>query len=194
MAYGKDGYPTEYANKVGHIRLIEDPMIQGLIEAFENHQSPSAEFAEQPTGQIGIDGECAIDQVVTVDGGHQTVPNVVRPNRQVGFIQVASQLIKTDTIEYLRQHSMADPRRVRGMLNMFTHHTCAVLPIIGVKISGMSVRRSIREAIHRFVSHYELCTLHWHILFTGNGKKYRKNHRQWIVLNVAYSLVYHATR
>ena len=156
MAYGKDGYPTEYANKVGHVRLIQDPMIQSLIEAFEDHQTPIDESVQQPTGQIDIDGECPIKQIITVDGGHQAVPNKIRPERQVGFIQVASQLIKTDTIEYLREHSMADPRHVRAMLSGFTHHTFAALPLIGVHIPGLSVRRSIRETIHRFLSHYEL--------------------------------------
>ena len=40
MAYTKDGYPTELANKVGHIKLIQDPMIQRMIESFEDWRSP----------------------------------------------------------------------------------------------------------------------------------------------------------
>ena len=156
MAYGKDGYPTEYANKVGHVRLIQDTLIQSLIEAFEDHQTPTDEVIHQPTGRINIDGECPIEQVITVDGGHQVVPNIVRPERQVGFIQIASQLIKTETIEYLEEHSMTDPRQVREMLSRFTHHVLAALPMIGVHIPGFSVRKSIRETIHRFLSHYQL--------------------------------------
>ena len=156
MAYGKDGYPTEYANKVGHVRLIKDSMIQSLIEAFEDHQTPTDEVIHQPTGQINIDGECPIEQVITIDGGHQAVPNIVRPERQVGFIQIASQLIKIETIENLREHSMTDPRQVREMLSHFTHHVLAALPMTGVHIPGLSVRESIREAIHRFLNHYQL--------------------------------------
>ena len=156
MAYGKDGYPTEYANKVGHVRLIQDPMIQRLIEAFEDYQTPTDELVQQPTGQIDIDGECPIEQVITVDGGHQPVPNIIRPERQVGFIQVASQLLKTETFEYLKEHSMADPRQVREMLSRFTHHIFAALPLIGVHIPGLSVRESIREVIHGFLRHYQL--------------------------------------
>ncbi len=156
MAYEKDGYPTELANKVGHVKLIQDPMIQRMVEAFEDVRPLTAGIYPPPTGRISLDGECAIDQVITVDGGHQAVPNVVRPERQVGFVQVAVQMVKMDTIEYLRQNPMTDPREVQGRLSRYTHHILAVLPIVGVRIPGLSVRQSLREAIHRFAVHYEL--------------------------------------
>ena len=94
--------------------------------------------------------------VITVDGGHQAVPNIVRPQRQVGFVQVAAQLIKMETIEYMKLHPMADPREIRGMLSQYTYHMLATLPLAGVHVPGLSVRESIREAVHRFISHYEL--------------------------------------
>lgn len=156
MAYEKDGYPVELANKVGHIKLIQDPTIQRMVEAFEDTNPPPAGTYPPPTGRVSLDGECPIDQVITVDGGHQAVPNIVRPERQVGFVQVAVQMVKMETIEYLRQNPMADPREVQQMLGQYTHHILAVLPVVGVHIPGLSVRQSLREAIHRFVMHYEL--------------------------------------
>jgi hypothetical protein len=51
---------------------------------------------------------------------------------------------------------MTDPRQVRSMLGQFTHHILAALPISGVHIAGRTVRQSVRAAIHRFLSHYEL--------------------------------------
>ncbi len=156
MAYAKDGYPTELANKVGHIKLIQDPMIQRMIEAFEDHREPADEVVPAPTGTVAMDGECPIEQVITVDGGNQAVPNVARPERQVGFVQVAAQMVRIETIDELRAHPMTDPRQVRPILGRFTHHTLAALPLTGVHIAGLTVRQSIREAVHRYLSHYEL--------------------------------------
>jgi hypothetical protein len=156
MAYEKDGYPTELANKVGHIKLIQDPMIQRLIESFEDHRPLASEVLPALTGTVELESDCPIQQVITVDGGHQSVPNVARPERQVGFIQIAAQMVKLDTIDHLRSNPMTDPREVRPMLGRFTHHTLVALPLTGVHIPGLTVRQSIREAVHRFLGHYEL--------------------------------------
>lgn len=156
MAYGKDGYPTELANKVGHVKLIQDPMIQRMIESFEDSRpSPSGTYPN-PTGCVELSGDCPIKRVVTIDGGHQAVPNLIRPERQAGFVQIAVQLVKMETVEYLRDHPMADPRDVQGIFNKFTHHIHAVVPLTGMNIPGLTVRDSIREVVHRFVKHYEL--------------------------------------
>lgn len=156
MGYAKDGYPTELANKVGHIKLIQDPMIQRMIESFQDHRPAAPSVILAPTGRVDQEGDCPIQQVITVDGGHQAVPNVARPERQVGFIQIASQMVKMETIEQLRDHPMTDPRRVRPILGRFTHHTLAALPLTGIHIPGQTVRQSIREAVHRFMAHYQL--------------------------------------
>jgi hypothetical protein len=156
VAYAKDGYPTELANKVGHIKLIQDPMIQRMIECFEDYRPTPAGMIPTATGNIEPDGQCPIRQVITVDGGHQAVPNIARPERQVGFVQIAAQMVQMQTIEHLRAHPMTDPRDVRSMLGRFTHHTLAALPLSGVHIPGLTVRQSLRETIHRFLSHYQL--------------------------------------
>ena len=44
MAYSSKGYPTELANKVGHIKLIEDPLIKNLIREFEETQRRAVAF------------------------------------------------------------------------------------------------------------------------------------------------------
>jgi hypothetical protein len=156
MAYAKDGYPTELANKVGHVKLIQDPMIQSLIEAFEDWTPPDKGLMPAITGNLDLNVDCPITQVITVDGGHQAVPNIARPERQVGFVQVAAQLIKMDTIEFLRANRMVDPREVRGSLSQYTHHTLAALPLTGIHMPGLTVKQSLREAVHRFINHYEL--------------------------------------
>lgn len=156
MAYGKDGYPIELANKVGHVKLIQDPMIQRMIEAFEDCRPASAGTYPAVTGRVAFEGDCPIERVVTIDGGHQAVPNAIRPERQAGFVQVAVQLVKLETVEHLRNHPMSDPRDVQSALSRYTHRIHAVIPLTGMNMPGLTVRDSIREAVHRFIKHYEL--------------------------------------
>jgi len=152
----KTGYPVELANKVGHIKLIQDPMIQRLVESFEDSRAMDRSLLPPPTGHIDLLSECPITQIITIDGGQQAVPNVARPERQVGFVQVAAQMVRMETLDYLKAHPLTDPRDVRRILSQFTDHTLAALPLTGVHMPNMTVRESIREAIHRFLSNYEL--------------------------------------
>ena len=156
MAYTQDGYPAELANKIGHVKLIQDPMIERLVEAWEDCRPPREIDLPAPTAHIDLDGVGPVKQVITVDGGHQVVPNIVLPERQVGFVQVAAQLVHMDTLDFLNAHPMADPREVRQTLSRFTHHTLAAIPVAGIHIPGQTTRESIRDAVHRFLRHYEL--------------------------------------
>src|SRR5438270_9880953 len=107
MSYTKGGYPSELANKVGHIKLIQDPMVQRLIEGFEDHRPVADGVLPEISGTVDLSADRSLRQVITIDGGHQTVPDMVRPERQVGFVQVALQMVKFDTIDFLRGHPMA---------------------------------------------------------------------------------------
>lgn len=157
MAYSsKDGYSHEFANKVGHVKLIQDQLIQNMIESFEDIQELQDSELPAKSGSFDLNEDCPLKQVITVDGGHQAVPNAIRPERQVGFIQVAAQMIKLETIEYFKRLPMLDPREVRKSLRNLTHHTLAALPLSGVNLPGYTVRKSIREAIHRFIQNYQL--------------------------------------
>lgn len=158
MSYAdpKTGYPVEFANKVGHIKLVQDPMIQRLIECFEDTRPPDGASLPILDGRVNLSENCPIVQIVTVDVGQQAVPNIARPERQIGFVQVAAQMVRIETLDYLKEHPLADPRDVRQSLSKFTDHTLAALPLAGVHMPKMSLRETIREAIHRFLSNYEL--------------------------------------
>jgi hypothetical protein len=156
MAYSANGYPVELASKIGHMRLVQDPFIQRMICAFEALNEIETGLLPEKSGNLDLKIPPPIEQIITIDGGHQPVPNLVRPSRQIGFIQVAVQMIKLETISKLRQNPMADPRDVQIELGKYLHHVHAALPISGIHMPGLTVRNSIREAIHSYLSHYEL--------------------------------------
>jgi hypothetical protein len=156
MSYTTNGYPSEFANKIGHIKIIQDPFIQRMIEGFEDYRPTSQGVMPTVTGKINFDRLPEIKQVITVDGGHQVVPNQIRPERQVGFIQVVAQMIKMETIEHLKNHPMLDPREVNGLLNRFIYPLYVALPIAGIHIQNMTLKETIRDSIHRYIVNYQL--------------------------------------
>src|SRR5262245_28774888 len=143
MSYAKDGYPTELANKVGHIKLVQDPLVQRLIESFEDQKPLPEGVLPEISGNVDLSSDKSITQVITVDGGHQTVPNMVRPERQVGFVQVALQMVKFEAIEFLSAHPMADPREVQKLIGRYTHNILSALPVVGVHLPGETLKDSI---------------------------------------------------
>src|SRR5581483_833049 len=144
MGYGEHGgYPPEYASKIGHIRLIQDPYIQRIIEAFEDTKPEPQGDLPPGLGSINLEGP-TLAQIITVDGGSAPVPNVLRAERQVGFVQVATQLFKPETLDFLRVHPMTDPREVNRLISQHVHHIHAVLPLAGLHMTGQTVRESLR--------------------------------------------------
>jgi hypothetical protein len=156
MGYSEHGgYPAEYANKIGHIRLIQDPYIQRVVEAFEDTKPEPQGDPPPGLGHIDFEGT-SLAQIITVDGGSAPVPNVLRAERQVGFVQVAAQLLKLETLDYLRTRPMTDPREVNLLIGRHVHHIHAILPLAGLHMPGQTVRESLRELIRRFLSNYDL--------------------------------------
>jgi hypothetical protein len=69
MGYNEHGgYPAEYANKIGHIRLIQDPYIQRVVEAFEDTKPELQGDPPPGLGHIDLTG-ASLAQIITVDGG-----------------------------------------------------------------------------------------------------------------------------
>lgn len=156
MGYGEhSGYPAEYASKVGHIRFIQDPYIQRVIEAFEDTRPEPQSDSPPGLGHIDLDGP-GPSQIITVDGGSAPVPNVLRAERQVGFVHVAAQLIKLEALDYLRSRPMTDPREVNRLIGEHVHHIHAALPLAGLHFSGQTMRETLRELIRRFLAVYDL--------------------------------------
>jgi len=156
MGYSEHGgYPAEYASKIGHMRLIQDPYIQRVVEAFEDTKPEPQGDPPPGLGHCNLEGS-TLAQIITVDGGSAPVPNVLRAERQVGFVQVAAQLLKLETLDFLRAYPMTDPRDVTRLVGQHVHHIHAVLPLAGLHMTGQTVRGSLREIIRRFLTFYDL--------------------------------------
>jgi len=146
LAYAKDGYPVEQASKIGHLKLINHPLITNLISQFEEPELPPATSYPHRTGTVDLGAEGRLERVVTIDGGQATVPNAYRPEKQLSFIQVAACMLKMQDLDYMRSHPMLDPRELARLTPDPWYHP-VVLPLAGVRLPRMSVKETIRNLI-----------------------------------------------
>jgi hypothetical protein len=155
MAYSASGgFPAEYASKLGHMRLIKDPLVQKVIEAFE---STEARTDNQPPIELRHASlDKPLSQIITVDGSSLDVPQLQRVERKMGFIQIAAQLFKLTTLEKLESDPMMDPREANRLINTAVQHLQATLPLAGVHLPGQTVAQTIRGLTRTFFRTYGL--------------------------------------
>lgn len=147
MAYGTGRYPTEAASKVAHMRLLQNPTITSLITQFDATDPATDPVTGERTGTIRMDAGHGITHVVTVDGGEVIVPNPIRREKAVGFINVCTTMFSMATLDRLRDEPWLDPREYAEILADSQTLQPAVLPLAGVALPNQSVRTSIRTLI-----------------------------------------------
>src|SRR5918911_3595596 len=79
MAYARsDRLPLERASKLGHMRVIQEPSVQRLLDAFERvEQGDDASYGEV-AGRLDLAQAGELENVVAIDGSSVAVPNVLR--------------------------------------------------------------------------------------------------------------------
>lgn len=149
MAYGSDGFPLEQASKIGHLKMVKSDLIRRVIEEFED-VSPSQDAPlVTPTGNIDVSEPSQIRLVVTVDGGQAVVPNPVRREKTMAFVQVAACMLRMDDLRYMREHPFMDPRDVKKRIEDDIWYNAAVVPLAGVHLPGLTVQQTIRHTTDR---------------------------------------------
>jgi hypothetical protein len=148
MAYAKDGYPVEAASKIGHLKIVGNQTIRRVIESFEAFEPAGPSLIAQSIDHVDLSIPSGLRYVVTIDGGQTLVPNQLRREKTVAFIQVAACLLKLADLERMRRDPMMDPGDVGTIFRDKTWTNAAVVPLSGVRVAGQTVRATIRETVH----------------------------------------------
>ena len=148
MAYSSKGsLPIERASKIGHLKIIQEPHINRLIEAFESVDSePDASLGEV-TGTIDLEGDTGIENVVAVDGSHAAIPNEILQHKRIAFVTAGAVVMRISQLRAMRESPIIDPRELSQQLRNSTHTTAGAIPLAGVVIPGETVVKSIRKSI-----------------------------------------------
>ncbi len=151
MAYQGGKRPVERASKIAHMQLIQDQSLIELLQSYHSDQEPKTAFKVEKTGQIDLSPLSKIERIVTVDGGFAVIPNPIRRNKTLAFIQVGTNLLSVADLLAMRANPMMDPRDVTAMLQRIHYRPCT-LPLSGVRIPGQTIRDTIRRSINGILS------------------------------------------
>lgn len=151
MSYTKNGFPLEQASKIGHLKIINHPLITQIIQQFEETDLPSIYQKQGITGNIDFSKKTTLERIITIDGGQATIPNEYRPEKQLSFIQVAACMLKISDLEYLRTHPMVDPRDLKKFVPEPWYNPM-VLPHSGIRLPWRSIKETMRALIDACLS------------------------------------------
>lgn len=171
MAYqSSSGLPAERASKIAHMKLIQDETVIELLQSFSSNDAPKKPKSMKISGAVKIDDNFEIKHIVTVDGGLSVVPNPIRRDKAMAFIQVGTCLLKLEDIDKMKADPMMDPRDVSKMLKKVGYRP-AVLPLAGIHRPHLTVKESIRHSINSILSP-PYSNLYWVLDFIV--------HRKWM--------------
>lgn len=110
MSYGSGRFPIERASKLGHVKLVEHEQVARLIRQFKRTDTAADALIGYRTGCLELGSPSSIRFVVTVDGGQAVIPNAVRRDKRVAFINICAMVIEREDIAFLRRNPVIDPR------------------------------------------------------------------------------------
>lgn len=152
MAYqSSSGLPMERASKIAHMEIIKDESIIELLQAFRSTDLPTSNHHATSPGIIDTGKPSTIKYVVTIDGGLSVVPNPIRKEKALAFIQVGTCFLKLADIDRMKADPMMDPRELGEIIKKVAYRP-AVLPLAGISRPHMTVKETIRHNINSILS------------------------------------------
>ncbi len=148
MAYeGSGRLPLERASKVGHIKIITEPTISRVIEAWESTAGDAQQPFGERTGTVDLEAHSAIENVVAIDGSFVSIPHVLHRYKRLGFISVGAVVLTRSDLRTMRENPIGDPRERQRILANSSFVRSTVLPLSGVRITGETLVDTLRGAI-----------------------------------------------
>ena len=136
----------EWAAKLGHVCTAADPLVQEMLAGF---QQPGAPGGERPDSQLSIVDTSRtppLGHVIAVGGSYASVPNVVAPQKVLGYVKVAVAGVDVAAIAQLRA-PVINPEAVGRLVSDGADTHATVLPVGNVRIPGRSLLQSVRHAL-----------------------------------------------
>ncbi len=147
MAYTSSGrLPIERASKIGHVKIIQDPAVQRLIDAFERIDEEAPEFLVELSGHVELDQTGEVENVVAIDGSHAAIPNSLKSYKKLAFVTASALLIRRPEVAAMKANPIVDPRDLAESLQGRVENIVWALPLSGIVTPGQTVVASIRQS------------------------------------------------
>src|SRR5262249_43461964 len=103
------------------------------------------------SGRVVLNSATDIRHVIAVDGGLTIVPNPVKRDKTIAFVQVGAMVIAIEDLKRIETDPMMDPRDLKTFLQRIDRYP-VVLPLSGVRIPNMSVKQTNRVILNSIFS------------------------------------------
>ena len=138
--------PFESASKLGHLSVVEDPLVKQLLSSFQAVETTSPELPTGAITQLDLNEIEPLAFVIAVDGSVSSVPNSLVAEKTLAYIKVASLCMSMDDLQ-AAQRPIVDPAFVQQLMSENTNTLSTVLPLNNVGIPGRSVLDTIRSVL-----------------------------------------------
>jgi hypothetical protein len=136
--------PGEHASKLGHLEVLKSPLVQQIVENFE--QPDVVELSTNIQWQPFPSTDEPLDLVFAVDGSWQPVTDERPPYKSIAFIKTA--LMKVDQIALSRiDKDTPHPLALRDLMAEAALYHATAFPLRHVYSKGLSVYDTIRQII-----------------------------------------------
>jgi hypothetical protein len=144
--------PNEWASKVNHTHLINDPFIQNFIKScnFPKEVSEIEESDLDIIQNFNENAENPIKYILAVDGGYTTVEvKKSFPSSQIAFFQFGALLFNVKDLEDLSEKPFIFPEDMNKLHNLQRFKLAIPIKNI-ISNDQFSLKNSVRKAIYDF--------------------------------------------
>jgi hypothetical protein len=145
--------PGQRASKLGHLDVINSPLVNELIEQFED---PDPHFVTSKAIWESIDREQEpLKLIFAVDGSNQTVRSDVPPFKEVSFLKTALLRLDQHAIGELDQ-DCPHPMALRDIMADAAMYHATILPLKGLRVKGKNNYDAVRSIIFESLKDHSL--------------------------------------
>lgn len=166
--------PGERANRLGHLEVLQSPLVNKLCRSFEDSVSDDSPL--QPRWEAISSGGQVLPIVFGVDGSLQVIESEIPPYKALAFVKTA--LLRLDQYALsLIDKDTPHPFALRDILSQAAQYHATVFPLRHVRIPGMTTYDAVRQIIFESIADRSLEgepmeTLKWLVYekWDGNNK------------------------
>ncbi len=145
MPYQKSSrLPSERASKLGHLQVIQSPLVQTLCQNFENPEYlPEANNVRwEPLPEKGE----KLTVIFATDGSIQQIESPTPPYKAIAFAKTA--LLKIDQVAVAKiDKDNPHPFALRDLMQDAAIYHATAFPLRHVRIPGKTIYHAVREII-----------------------------------------------
>jgi hypothetical protein len=111
------------------MRVIQEPSVQRLLNAFERVEEGDDQSYGEVTGRLDLARAGELENVVAINGSSVAVPNALRSYRQVTFVTFGAVCLSRTQMNTMKANPIVDPWELAARLQERIYHGATVLPL-----------------------------------------------------------------